>query len=122
MNKLKVYHGTNVKSLESIKENGLVDTVGEYHSPTWYMVSTDFASALYHATPLDDMEHVYVVEFEVPLSDDAYWFGYPYFWKGYERSNTSTWFALKEALPKELMTNIHKVDYKTWFDRKNKGY
>lgn len=119
--KLKLYHGTNSKSVEDIKTNGLIDKTGNYSNPTWYMLSTDFESALFHSNISNDT-YAYVVEFEIPLDNDAFWYGYPYLWKAYERSNNSSWFALKQRIPKEFIKTIHEVDYQTWFEQKNSGY
>lgn len=126
MDHITLYHGTNPKYIEDIKENGIADISNSYHDPLWYMLSTDFESALFHATPLESGDNVYVVEVKVPIIENELWTGYPYLWKGYERSssnsNTSTWYALREKIPNSMIAKIHEVDYNTWFSQKNKGY
>lgn len=112
----RVFHGTTLKKAESIKSQGLKSTNG-YDSAGWYMVSTDFESALFHAYA-EPGEKAVVFEFEVPL-DNTKWEGYPYFWPPYDRANGSQWFALKQILPKELINKIHYVDYETYLKQKN---
>lgn len=46
-NFITVYHGTKPKWVNKIKKNGLLDITG--YNQGWYMVSTDFESALFHA-------------------------------------------------------------------------
>jgi len=118
---VKVYHGTNTGKVGSIKSKGLISPLG-YDNPEWFMVSTDFESALFHATPINEGS-VYVFEFNVPVeAKSKRWFGYPYFWKGYERTSTSTWFALKQPLPRTFITTVHEITYSDWIDRKIKKY
>lgn len=114
-----VFHGTHPKFVDSIKKNGLIDKTG--YNQGWYMISTDFESALYHSNS-DENDNIYVIEFKIPNNESDKWDGYPYLWKGYERNDKSTWFALKKPLPKEFIQKIHKVDYKTWLNQKNKKY
>ncbi len=115
---IKVYHGTKPKFVEEIKKNGLIDKT-EVYSPGWYMLSTDFESALFHAHP--DMEggDVFVIEFEIPNLVNEMWDGYPYLWKGEIRNDKSIWFALKEPLPNKFIKDIIKVDYDKWIKRKD---
>lgn len=118
---LKVYHGTNTGKVGLIKSNGLISPLG-YDNPEWFMVSTDFESALFHATPVNEGS-VFVFEFTVPVEKHSKrWFGFPYFWKGYERTASSTWYALKEPLPRTLITRVHEISYVDWIDRKRKKY
>ena len=63
-NTIKVFHGTKPKFVNDIKNNGLIDKSG--YNQGWYMVSTDFESALFHAHPDNDNGDVYVIEFEIP--------------------------------------------------------
>ena len=117
---LTVFHGTNKKHLDSIKNSGLKSTVG-YDSSKWYMVSTDFESALFHATPENDGDEVYVFEFTIPLENKK-WYGYPNLWPPYERNNNSSWFAIKQPIKKEYITKIHQVSHDRWTQQKYDKY
>lgn len=115
---ITVYHGTNPKFVDNINQNGLVSNMG-YNNANWFMVSTDFASALFHATASDDSNiPVYVIEFQVPVTNEK-WEGYPYFWPAYNRSNESEWFSLKQPLPSNFIKKIHEVPYDEWLKIKN---
>lgn len=119
-NTITVYHGTKRKFVDSIIKNGLIDNTG--YNQGWYMVSTDIESALYHAYTNSKDEKVYIFEFEIPNDENDIWDGYPYLWKGYKRSDKSTWFALKNKIPKEFIKNIHKIEYEDWLKQKQIGY
>jgi hypothetical protein len=121
-NILTVYHGTNSKHLNNILNNGLVDKTSNYNSASWYMVSTDLNSALFHATPQDEDDVVYVIEFNIPVTDNDRWFGFPYLWKGYVRNDKSTWFALKQPLTKNMINKVHKIGKDIWLKQKNDKY
>lgn len=116
---LTVYHGTKPFNAHYIEKEGLKNNQG--YNQGWYMVSTDFESALYHAYS-DFEKDVYVFEFRIPIVENDRWLGYPYLWKGVERSDNSTWFALKKPLPKEFIVKVHKVKYTDWLRQKNKGF
>ena len=117
-----VYHGTRGgnKNIPSIKSNGLTNTM--HYSPKWYMLSTDFESALYHASPSEDGGDVYVIEYEVPLDNESKWMGYPFFWKSYDRSSKSQWYSLKMKLDSKYIKNIHKISNADWRKQKNEGF
>ncbi len=117
---LRVYHGTMNKKLPSIKSRGLESSMG-YHNPEWYMVSTDFDSALFHANAKDEDETVPVIEYKIPLKDGK-WNGDPYFWPAYERSEYSKWFSLKDIIPSEYIEKVHEVSYEDYIRKKNKGF
>lgn len=119
-NYINVYHGTKPKFVNDIKLNGLIDKTG--YNQGWYMVSTDFESALFHAHPDSDNSKIYVIEFEIPNNDNDRWYGYPYLWKGQKMKNNSTWFALMRQIPKEFIKKIHKVDYNKWINRKEQKF
>jgi len=114
---ITVYHGANNKYADDIKRSGLIDKTG--YNQGWYMVSTDFESALYHATPINK-EDVSVFEFRVPIEHDGkvYWTGYPYLWKGEKRNDKSTWFALMRKLPPSFIHKIHVIPYNIWLKQK----
>jgi hypothetical protein len=117
---IKVYHGTKSYFVNSIKENGLIDKTG--YNQGWYMVSTDFESALFHAHPDNDNDDVYVIEFKIPNHDNDRWDGFPYLWKGQKMKDNSIWFALMRQIPNDFITKIHKVDYNKWYNQKIKGF
>lgn len=117
---LTVYHGTNNKHVEDIKTNGLISN--NYNQSGWYMVSTDFESALFHSTISDGEKFAYVFEFKIPLDENERWLGYPYLWVPYIRNENSSWFALKQKIPSEYITKIHKVVYDEWLERKQLKY
>jgi hypothetical protein len=119
-NTILLYHGTKPKFVNDIKNNGLVDKSG--YNQGWYMVSTDFESALFHAHPDNDNGDVYVIEFEIPNNKNDRWDGYPYLWKGQKMKDNSTWFALMKQIPKEYIKKIHKVNYDKWINQKNVGF
>ncbi len=81
---LIVYHGTKYKFVSDIESDGLKDKNG--YNQGWYMVSTDFESALFHAHSDDNQDFVYVFEFRIPITSNDYWYGYPYLWKGTKKS------------------------------------
>jgi len=116
---ITVYHGTQPKFVDGIKRDGLVDNSG--YNQGWYMVSTDFYSALFHAYS-EKNENVYVVEFEIPVTDNSRWLGYPYLWKGEVRDEESTWFALMQKIPKEFVRKIHEIPYGEWLSQKQAGF
>ena len=117
---LTVFHGTNSKNVDSIKNVGLKNKMG-YDNSEWFMVSTDFESALFHATPEEDGGEVYVLEFSVPISDKP-WVGYPYFWPEYKRNGNSSWYSLKKELEPKLIKKTHQIPNEVWLDRKSKKY
>lgn len=119
-NIIKVFHGTKPKFVNNIKNNGLIDKLG--YNQGWYMVSTDFESALFHAHPDENDNNVYVIEFEIPNNENDRWDGYPYLWKGQKMKDNSTWFALMKQIPKEFIKKIHKIDYNKWINQKNVGF
>ena len=116
--KITVFHGTLQKFLEKMKYTGLISK--HYDDAQWFTVSTDFESALFHATP-NEGESAYVVEFKVPLTNQK-WEGYPYFWPPYVRSNGEKWFALKQPLNPNFIADVHEVDYEQYLEQKNKGF
>lgn len=113
-----VFHGTMNKKIDTIKRDGLKSTI---KSSTWYMLSTDFHSALYHATPEENDKTIPVIEFEIPLENKR-WHGYPYLWRPFVRDETSSWFALKEVIPPKFIKKIHNIPYETWRKQKDKGF
>ncbi len=121
-NYLTVYHGTKPKFVKSIMANGLEDKTPTPYVQGWYMVATDFESALFHAHSDDSKDFVYVIEFKIPLTDNDMWLGYPYLWKGSVMKDNSTWFALRQPLPSDFIHKIHKIDYSNWISQKNKGF
>jgi RNA:NAD 2'-phosphotransferase (TPT1/KptA family) len=117
---ITVYHGTKPKSLNSIKRDGLIDKSG--YNQGWYMVSTDFESALFHAHPDETDNNVYVIEFEIPNNKNDRWRGYPYLWKGQKMKDNSVWFALMQKIPNEFIKKIHKINYDDWIKQKEQGF
>ncbi len=119
-NKLTVYHGTMPKKVSSIKSKGLENKTG--YDAGWYMVSTDFESALYHARPDEEGGSTVVIEFEIKYNSEDRWVGYPYLWKGEVRDSKSTWYALKEPIPAKFIKKIHTVPHDKWIQQKNSGF
>ena len=117
---ITVYHGTQEKFVEGIKNGGLKNSEQNY-SQGWYVVSTDNESALYHAYA-EKGEDVFVFEFEIPIVENHFWQGHPYLWKGEERNSNSTWFAQMQVIPKEFIKKLHKIPYEEWLSQKNKGF
>lgn len=122
-NSLVVFHGTTTKKINDIKRNGLISPTG-YDSASWYMVSTNFGSALYHCNVDKELGVMpVVVEFNIPIDIlKNKWEGYPYFWPPYERHTGDKWYALKMKIPKQYITKIHNVDYDEYINQKNKGF
>lgn len=118
-NTITVYHGTKPNRVDSIKANGLISNVG-YDSAGWYMVSTDFESALYHAS-VEEGQDAPVFEFEVPVTNE-YWEGYPYLWPPATISSGAKWFALKQELPAEFISKIHQVPYEEYLRQKEEKF
>ena len=117
---LTVYHGTQSKFVADIKKNGLKDKTG--YNQGWYMVSTDLESALYHATPDDKKDYVYVFEFAIPIIENDRWLGYPYLWKETKRNDKSSWFALMQKIPSKFIKEIHKIPYEDYLLQKSIGF
>lgn len=116
-----VYHGTSLKNVDKIKKHGLQAGSMGYDSAGWYMVSTDFESALFHGVAVKDNDDVPVIEFEVP-TDNVKWEGYPYFWPPFERNKSSKWFALKQPIPIKFIKKIHYVSYADFLKQKNEKF
>jgi hypothetical protein len=114
---LKVYHGTIDKHINNIKKNGLVSPLG-YDRPKWYMVSTDFESALFHSNADEDQNiKPIVVEFDIPLEKHKRrWVGFPYLWSGKTTSDNDTWYALKQPIPSEFISKVHNVSFDKFKD------
>lgn len=115
---LTLYHGTILKKISSIEANGLVSNLG--YGVGWYMLSSDFASALFHANAQEG-EDVPVIEFSIPKGND-HWEGYPYLWKEEKRDDNSSWYALMKPIPKEFIKKIHYVKYADWIKQKGEGF
>jgi len=112
---ITVYHGTTEKHVESIKRKGLIDPRGVY-APTWYMVSTDFESALFHSNATED-EGAVVMEFAVPTTNEA-WDGQPWFYPPNVRGTKSKWYAPTKAIPKKFIKKIHRVSFEDFVKNK----
>jgi len=121
--KIKVYHGTTNKKINDIKNKGLQSPNG-YDSASWYMVATDFGSALYHSNADKEAGIMpVVVEFEIPTQKETRkWEGYPYLWPPFVRNGGEKWFALKQELPSKFIKKIHEVDYDAFLKQKKKGF
>lgn len=117
---ITVYHGTMNKKVPAIKSKGLESPTG-YHNAEWFMVSTDFNSALFHGTPGSEGDSVPVIEFKVPVTN-VKWEGDPYFWPEHKRNDNSSWFSLKQPLSSEYIVKVHEVDYNKYLQQKQKGF
>lgn len=117
---LTLYHGTNLKFINNIKINGLISRHG-YETAGWYMLSSDFESALFHANPEKEGMKVVVIEFKIMVTNEK-WKGYPYLWPPTKRSDKSEWYALKQPIPKKFIKKIHYVSYENWTKQKNLGF
>ena len=115
--KLRVYHGTTEKKVKSIQRSGLT---GGYDSASWFMVATDFESALFHASPESD-EKAIVIELEVPVEGEP-WEGHPYFWPAEKFNAKREWYALMQAIPKKFIKEIHRVPFDQWMEQKSAGF
>lgn len=111
------FHGTSESNLSAIKKTGLKS---EMQSAKWYMLATDFDSALFHSKPVDDGE-AYIVEFAIPVTNDR-WEGDPWLWPPFERSKKSKWYAIKETIPKRFIKKVHKISHKEYLKIKQKGF
>jgi len=119
---ITVFHGTQPKFVDDIKKNGLKDKTSTSYQQGWYMVSTDFNSALFHANPNEKKDIVYVFEFKIPIFENDRWKGYPYLWEGEQINDNSTWFALMKQIPSTFISKIHEVNYDEWINQKQKGF
>lgn len=115
--KLTVFHGTTEKALAGIKRKGLT---GSYQDASWFLVSKDYASALFHAEPAEG-EKAVVIEFELDVTNEP-WEGFPLLWPPEKFNAKRWWYALKEPLPKESIAKVHKVDRDKWQKQKSKGF
>lgn len=115
---ITVYHGTMLNKVDSIKAKGLQANPNlGYNSAGWYMVSTDIASALFHANT-EEGQDAPVVEFKVPCTN-KHWEGYPYFWPPADMSSGSKWFALKQVLPAKFIKKVHYFSYEKFLQQKD---
>jgi hypothetical protein len=118
-NYLILYHGTRVKNINNIKSNGLESKT--HYGNGWYMLATDFESALYHATPDEDGGDVAVIEFKIPISDEK-WKGYPLLWPAEVRTTKSSWYSLREPIPAKFIKKVHLVPFARYNQQKSKGF
>ncbi len=118
--KIIVYHGTRNKYVNDILTKGLIDKTG--YNQGWYMCSTDFESALYHAQPDEEGGDVPVIKFEIPNEENDRWTGYPYLWAGHVRNSNSTWYALMTKIPKDFITKVYRISNEDWLKQKQLGY
>ena len=119
MKKITVYHGTMEKHIDSIKEKGLEGE--ERLGANWFMVATDFASALYHASP-DENKEAIVFEFEVEIEPHPIFKGHPYLWEPSVRHEESSWYGIKETIPTSSIKKIHRVPYEEYLLQKEMGF
>lgn len=115
--RLRLFHGTAPKYVSSIRSKGLVSK--NYGQAEWYVLATDFESALFHATA-DKGGDAYVVEFEVEVEREP-WYGFPHLWPPYKRGSGS-WFALKTPLDPKMIRKVHKVPYDEFAAQKLRGF
>lgn len=121
MKKITVFHGTIQKHLGSIKKNGLNDNSNS-SGANWYMVSTDFASALYHASP-EKNESAIVIEIELEIKEkfDGLLTHTPYLWNPHVRSESSAWFGLYKSIPPSCIKKVHKIENNLYLKQKEMG-
>lgn len=134
-----VYHGTTAAAAAKIRSSGLVSQ--GYDRPQWHMVAEDIPSAAHHAYKGGTGDFV-VLEFRVPTEpkmrggrERYMWDGYPYLWKphtiDWEGSGRTRWWALRQPLPPEFITRVHKAsppqvrtasyDPESWYYRYEPG-
>lgn len=118
MEKLTLYHGTTKDKVDSILKEGL-------KSPNWYMLATNFGSALYHANATKENEAVVIeIQLTIPKNDDDFlWKGYPILYPEYKHDNSDiSWFALEQIIEPENIKKIHTVSYDSYLEQKNNGF
>lgn len=114
-----LFHGTQKKLVADIVKNGFNQLANQ---GGWYQMATDFESALFHCSTAEKKpEHVYVIEFNVKSTDEL-WNGYPNLFPAYERDESSSWFAVKEILPSEMIVAVHQVPYDLYIKQKSRGF
>jgi hypothetical protein len=118
MKKITIYHGTMDKHISSINEKGLEGD--ERLGANWFMVATDFSSALFHATPEEGQDAV-IFEFEVEIEAHPFFKGDPYLWEPNIRNESSSWYGIKETIPVSCIKKIHKVPYEDYLKQKDAG-
>lgn len=116
--RLRLYHGTSAKHISSIRSKGL--TSKNYEQAQWYVVATDFASALFHASP-DMGQDAVVVEFEIKVDREP-WYGWPHLWPPHKRGAQSSWFALKTPLGPRTIKKVHRVPFAEFSAQKSRGF
>lgn len=116
---LTVYHGTQPKFIDSIKQDGLRDKDYRHGS---HMLSSNFNTAVYYSKPDREGGDTIVIEFSIPYDKTNRWIGYPYLWMGHVMSDNSVWYSLKKPLPPEFITKVHTVPYVDWMKQKNTGF
>jgi hypothetical protein len=120
MKTLKIYHGTSQKHIDNIKENGL--SGDERLGNQWYMVATDFESALFHASVESKNDNAIVVEFEVPIEDHKIFSAYPHLHEPHVRNKDSSWHGIDKEIPPNLIKKIHQVSYDDYMKQKSAGF
>lgn len=113
--KIKLYHGTSFKNLENILKNGF--EANEALGANWYVFSSDFSSALFHASTNENEEAI-VIEFDIPIFNNDFSTHAPYLWNPYHRNENSCWFAAQTNIPPEFINKVHKVPYEIYKTQK----
>jgi hypothetical protein len=118
MKKITIYHGTNEHHIKNIEKNGLEGD--EKLGANWFMVATDFSSALYHSSP-DFNKEAIVFEFEIELEEHPFFKGHPFLWEPNVRNEESTWYGIKQTIPVDSIKKIHKISYEDYKKQKTNG-
>jgi RNA:NAD 2'-phosphotransferase (TPT1/KptA family) len=120
MNTITLYHGTIEKKLDSILSTGIERNARL--GAQWYMLATDFASALFHASPDRDEEAI-VVEVKVPIepTHSGMFSHTPHLWNPHRRNENSEWLALFKDIPAKHIQCVHRVSHADFLAQKLAG-
>ena len=114
--KHRLFHGTQDHHIAKIVKNGLTGQ----HQSGWYQLATNFETALFHATSMEDKpKSMYVIELEVE-SSDSFWDGYPTLWPPHVTEDYS-WYAIKEDIPSDCVKAVYEVPFELYMEQKNIG-
>ena len=114
-----LYHGTQKKQIAKIMKEGFEES---RHGGQWFQMATDFESALFHASSLEEKpKFVYVMEFQFETNDE-FWLGYPTLYPFEEMNENSKWVAVQERIPSSAITAIYEVPYEYFAKQKSLGF
>ncbi len=122
MTKITLFHGTTADKISSILRQGIVNKTND---PNWYMLASNFGSALFHCNA-DKYIKAVVIEVHLTLpevGDNVFWNGYPALYPEYKHDNADiSWFAPNEVIKPECIAKVHVVELESFLAQKSNGF